>query len=273
MSGLQAAAAPGASFCENCGTRILPQQPVPVQQPQYAQPAPVQPPAAQSPQKSRAPIVVIIILLLVIVGLVIGIIYLRRTGKGGGEGSSRTEHSSTEPASSASDATTATPVQTADQTESVPPEQFNPDGYPANSTFDRPTIDEMMWVANAREAGVPAGAAYLDFGSACLGGWKCRMFFDESTTMLLNVIIGDGGDTVRVNLDWYLTWFNGEEPINDEDLDDGILDGYEWGAGIYAEGDGKLTIDTFYQIGDYQYAVGSYTSPTGMTATVGMMRP
>ena len=91
--------------------------------------------------------------------------------------------------------------------------------------------------------------------------------------MLLNVIIGDGGDSIRVNLDWYLTWFNGEQPINDEDMDDGILNGYEWGAGIHADGDGTLDIDTFYRIGDYEYAIGTYTSATGMTAKVGMMRP
>lgn len=151
--------------------------------------------------------------------------------------------------------------------------EINGTGYPDNSTFERPTLDELKWVASINETGIPAGAEYLDFGKECLGGWKCRMYFDASTTLLLNVILQDGGDQIRVNLDWYLTWYNGEQPINDEDLDDGILDGYEKGSGIYVTGDGTLQIDCFYQIGKYQYAVGTYTSKTGQTATVGMIRP
>jgi len=297
---------PGAAFCENCGTRVVPpqqpvqpqvqypQQPPPVRQtPQYANPVPVQQPVPQNNKSGSAPIVVIILLVLVIIALVICIIYMRVTGGGGGSstaeessvlstatdiktGSEATWSSFTASTTVTTTVTTTVVTQSAkpaDSTDLIPPEQINTDGYPAISTFDRPTLDEMMWVANIREAGVPAGASYLDFGYQCLGGWKCRMYFDESTTMLLNVMIGDGGDSVRVNLDWYLTWYNGEKPINDEDLDDGILEGYELGSGIYAEGDGKLTIDCFYQIGDYQYAIGSYTSPTGMTAAVGMIRP
>ncbi|MBR3630936.1 MAG: hypothetical protein IKN55_10785, partial [Oscillospiraceae bacterium] len=151
--------------------------------------------------------------------------------------------------------------------------ELNGDGFPAISTFAHPTIDEMKWVANAAEAGAPAGAEYIDFGKACTGAWKCRLYYNESTTQLTNVVISDVDGEIRVNLIWYLLWYNGEEPINEEDTENSIFTGYEWGSGIQTTGPGNFTIDYFYQIGQYQYAVGTFTAPSGEQATVGMMRP
>ncbi|MBP0972963.1 MAG: hypothetical protein J5851_03545 [Oscillospiraceae bacterium] len=156
---------------------------------------------------------------------------------------------------------------------------MNDAGFPAISTFEHPDISELMWVANAADAGAPPGATYIDFSDACKGAWKCRLYYDESTTQLCTVII-DGSDEIRVNIAWYLLWYNGEEPINEENNDNFTFSGYQWGNGIHTEGndihtEGKSTfeIDYFYQIGEYQYAVGKFTAPSGETATVGMIRP
>lgn len=176
----------------------------------------------------------------------------------------------------ASEAETTEPA-----TEQTPPEDqdsagqdggLNDAGFPAISTFEHPTIDELKWVANAADAGAPPGATYLDFGDACKGAWKCRLYYNESTTQLVNVVI-DGSDEIYVNIIWYLLWYNGEEPINEENTDNATFTGYQWGNGITATGDGKFEIDYFYQIGEYQYAVGTFTTPSGETATVGMIRP
>ena len=150
---------------------------------------------------------------------------------------------------------------------------FNGDGFPSISTFEKPTIDELMWVANAKDAGAPPGATYIDFGKACTGAWKCRLYYDESTTQLTNVVISDIDGEISVNIVWYLLWYNGEAPINEEDTENSIFTGYEWGNGIKTTGPGNFEIDYFYQIGEYQYAVGTFTAPSGETATVGMIRP
>ena len=86
-------------------------------------------------------------------------------------------------------------------------------------------------------------------------------------------VIIDGSDEIRVNIAWYLLWYNGEEPINEEDTDNATFSGYEWGNGLHTTGSGTFDIDYFYQIGEYQYAVGKFTAPSGETATVGMIRP
>ena len=154
---------------------------------------------------------------------------------------------------------------------------MNDAGFPAISTFEHPDIKELMWVANAADAGAPPGATYIDFDDNCKGAWKCRLYYDESTTQLCTVII-DGSDEIRVNIAWYLLWYNGEEPINEESNDNFTFSGYQWGNGIHTEGDGTLgdstfEIDYFYQIGEYQYAVGTFKTPAGKTATIGMIRP
>ena len=125
--------------------------------------------------------------------------------------------------------------------------------------------------------GIPDGVRWLN-ASEYQGSWKGFIVYDVEKKYnsymeeLVNFDVEVTTKGVTLTVDWYMSRIEGET-INDENMEDSVFTGYEYGEGIYVTESGNITIDNFYELDGKQYAIGHLSAPDGTEAEIAMMRP
>ena len=157
------------------------------------------------------------------------------------------------------------------------------------STTERPVEEEFRWyLDDVYQNGMPASAKPISDPYAYEGGWKCLFWWDPENMMgaagieLANVDIQIAGeDSVTVTVDQY--WIR---QINSEPVDESTKEPYRischlmqgrdaYGAALESDNTAGLyfILDSFYTIGDVQYALGQISVQSGEMAMIALVRP
>ncbi|MBQ9057960.1 MAG: hypothetical protein IJ125_02120 [Atopobiaceae bacterium] len=103
------------------------------------------------------------------------------------------------------------------------------------------------------------------------GGWKAYLF-DSEMEWLLHTSIDVGQSGVVVALDWYYLREGGSGDGKEDPTPTSYYSG-TWDSGLLdATGSGCVTIATFWQQGDHQYAAGSLMWSDGNVSTLVLVR-
>ena len=151
--------------------------------------------------------------------------------------------------------------------------------YSNLSSTDRPKMSEFKWWYDdgVLQNGIPDGVRWLN-ASEYQGSWKGFIVYDVEKKYnsymeeLVNFDVAVTTKGVTLTVDWYMSRIEGET-INDENMEDSVFTGYEYGEGIYVTESGNITIDNFYELDGKQYAIGHLSAPDGTEAEIAMMRP
>lgn len=150
------------------------------------------------------------------------------------------------------------------------------------STKAKPAIADFQgWFINgAMKSGKPDGVNTLSSLSDISGSWKAFLFLDPSNrngekAQTFATITFDGtNDKIKVYLKrFYTHFFNGNE-IMDESSEAPDFFSAKWKSGqLIASGVGSFIISDFWQQGSKQYAIGTFTTQDGISASMGLVRP
>lgn len=137
-----------------------------------------------------------------------------------------------------------------------------------------PSTDDFAdWFLRASDAGVPGDADLMYSGAQISGNWKGLFYYPMVGVQYMNnieILAGDRAATVYITsrsvyVDGSFRADNTPMMTLEGAFDSGSLTAYS--------SSGKLDIFAFYQYGGKQYALGTFTNPSGEVATVGLVRP
>ena len=146
------------------------------------------------------------------------------------------------------------------------------DGGPVSwDGVGRPSFDDFSWYA-AGELGNSDGVTWLD-ASEYQGRWKGLILYPSGDEELVNFDIEITPDKVTLLADWYMVQIGGNELMPEEDMEDTLFTGYEWGNGIHVEGTATVEINEFWERGGTQYGMGTMVTADGSVSDILLVRP
>lgn len=136
-----------------------------------------------------------------------------------------------------------------------------------------PKLEDFNWYY-AGEYGYVDGVKWLD-STQYQGKWKGMIIYSaDGSEELVNLDLNVNPDTVSLLVDWYMMHIGGNELLPEDDLDDVLLTGYEWGNGIYAEANSvTVEINEFWEIGGTQFGKGVLKIPGADDNVILLVRP
>ena len=183
--------------------------------------------------------------------------------------------SSSDSGASASDASASAEAATSDSAPAASaadatPSQASPADY---STTEPPTLEDFQWLTGeAMKGNVPAGAMRIVDPSSVVGGWKVYQF-GNGLERLANATIDVGQSGMAVAIDWLYVMVDATGEGHDDTSPNSTFSG-AWNGGLMeVTGSGRITIAAFWEQDGHQYAVGSFTWPSGETDTITLVRP
>lgn len=150
------------------------------------------------------------------------------------------------------------------------------------STKAKPkAADFQGWFVNgAMKAGKPNGVKTLSSLSDISGSWKAFLFLDptnrngEKAQTFGTVTFGGTNERIKVYLKRYYTHFFNDNENMDESSEAPDFFSARWKAGqLIASGVGSFVITDFWEQDGKQYAIGTFSTQDGITASMGLVRP
>lgn len=140
----------------------------------------------------------------------------------------------------------------------------------------RPVLADFTWYYNG-EYDYREGVTWLD-SSEYQGKWKGMIIYSaDGSEELVNFDLNINPDNATLLTDWYMLNSSGNEIIPEEDMEDTLFVGYEWGSGILVEMEGnssaQIQIDEFWERGGTQYGFGTLAIPGSDNNRVLLVRP
>lgn len=152
----------------------------------------------------------------------------------------------------------------------------------ALSTKAKPkAADFKEWFVNgAMKAGKPNGVKTLSSLSDISGSWKAFLFLDPTNrngekAQTFGTVTFDGtNERIKVYLKRYYTHFFNDNENMDESSEAPDFFSARWKAGqLIASGVGSFVITDFWEQDGKQYAIGTFSTQDGITASMGLVRP
>lgn len=152
----------------------------------------------------------------------------------------------------------------------------------ALSTKAKPkAADFQGWFVNgAMKAGKPNGVKTLSSLSDISGSWKAFLFLDPTNrngekAQTFGTVTFDGtNERIKVYLKRYYTHFFNDNENMDESSEAPDFFSARWKAGqLIASGVGSFVITDFWEQDGKQYAIGTFSTQDGITASMGLVRP
>ena len=140
-------------------------------------------------------------------------------------------------------------------------------------SIGRPSLDDFSWYY-AGQYDYYDGVNWLD-ASQYQGAWKGMIIYTaDGSEELVNFDINITPQNVTLLADWYMVHIGGNELLPEEDMDDTLFTGYEWGNGIHVETEtATIEIDEFWEMGGTQYGKGTLKLAGSGDNVVLLVRP
>jgi len=137
-----------------------------------------------------------------------------------------------------------------------------------------PNLYDFDWRENADSRYSDPNVEWLD-ASQCQGKWKGMIIYSsDGSEELVNFDMEIAPDNVTMVADWYMVHIGGNELIPEEDIEDTVFTGYEYGSGIHVESqNATIEIDEFWEKDGIQYGVGRLLLPASEESEVYFVRP
>ena len=141
-------------------------------------------------------------------------------------------------------------------------------------SLDNPTLDDFNWIKAADTIYSDSSVKWLD-SSQYQGAWKGMIIYSaDGSEELVNFNLDVNSQNVTLLADWYMVHIGGNEMLPEDDVDDVLFTGYEWGSGIHVEaGTATIEIEEFWEIGGSQYAKGVVKLENAADSEVWLVRP
>ncbi len=141
-------------------------------------------------------------------------------------------------------------------------------------SLDNPTLDDFNWIKAADTIYSDSSVKWLD-SSQYQGAWKGMIIYSaDGSEELVNFNLDVNSQNVTLLADWYMVHIGGNEMLPEDDVDDVLFTGYEWGNGIHVEaGTATIEIEEFWEIGGSQYAKGVVKLENAADSEVWLVRP
>ena len=141
-------------------------------------------------------------------------------------------------------------------------------------SLDNPTLDDFNWIKAADTIYSDSSVKWLD-SSQYQGAWKGMIIYSaDGSEELVNFNLDVNSQNVTLLADWYMVHIGGNEMLPEDDVDDVLFTGYEWGSGIHVEaGTATIEIEEFWEIGGSQYAKGVIKLENAADSEVWLVRP
>ena len=141
-------------------------------------------------------------------------------------------------------------------------------------SLDNPTLDDFNWIKAADTIYSDSSVKWLD-STQYQGAWKGMIIYSaDGSEELVNFDLNVNSQNVTLLADWYMVHIGGNEMLPEDDVDDVLFTGYEWGSGIHVEaGTATIEIEEFWEIGGSQYAKGIVKLENAADSEVWLVRP
>lgn len=141
-------------------------------------------------------------------------------------------------------------------------------------SLDNPTLDDFNWIKAADTIYSDSSVKWLD-STQYAGAWKGMIIYSaDGSEELVNFNLDVNSQNVTLLADWYMVHIGGNEMLPEDDVDDVLFTGYEWGSGIHVEaGTATIEIEEFWEIGGSQYAKGVIKLENAADSEVWLVRP
>ena len=184
---------------------------------------------------------------------------------GGGKDSASTASTGFPTPAPAASATEAPAAEVTEAPTETPAEPV-PAELPYENTLGIPTPSDFAWIADAQSGSLPGSAMGAD---TLIGKWKAEFVFEGVWELVVITVGRDASisvDPVQINYGdgWSDESFDAPYRFTGS-FDTGGVSGF----GEY----GNMNLYAFYNAGDVQYGVGSFTVQSGETANVYLVRP
>ena len=139
----------------------------------------------------------------------------------------------------------------------------------------RPELSDFDWRSGADSRYSDPNVEWLD-ASQYEGDWKGMIIYSaDGSEEIVNFAITVTPEDVTLLADWYMVHIGGNELLPEEDIDDTVFKGYEYGSGIHVESNNNavIEIDEFWQIGGKQYGKGVLKLQGSADSEVYLVRP
>lgn len=155
-------------------------------------------------------------------------------------------------------------------------------GSASLSTKAKPKVADFQgwFVDGAMKAGKPNGVKTLSSLSDISGSWKAFLFLDPTNrngekAQTFGTVTFDGtNERIKVYLKRYYTHFFNDNENMDESSEAPDFFSARWKAGqLIASGVGSFIITDFWEQDGKQYAIGTFSTQDGITASMGLVRP
>lgn len=139
---------------------------------------------------------------------------------------------------------------------------------------DRPELYDFDWRDDADFRYSDSNVKWLD-ASQYQGEWKGMIIYSsDGSEELVNFDLEITPDEATMVADWYMVHIGGNELMPEEDIDDTVFTGYEFGNGIHVESqNATIEINEFWELDGTQYGIGRLILQGSKDNEVFLIRP